>query len=201
MKLFFKKAFSLVEISIVLIVIALLISGIISGKSLITNAKINIINSELETLKIAIDNYVEDNKIADLSEINIGSLINNGYLDENAYIEYNYKYISGYDDNGNYQISSDSAIAYPSKIAGASWFMKGDIDSYELIIGSKSSKQSPTTQSVYNLLNSVGSIFDEKFCNVYVKKYSNEKANQTIFYNIDYSHNNKCNIQIIVNTL
>ncbi len=53
----FKSAFSLVELSIVLIIIGLLISAVIGGKALIDEAKIITIRNELEELRTAAREY------------------------------------------------------------------------------------------------------------------------------------------------
>ena len=75
-----KKGFSLVELSIVLIIVALLVSGVISGRSLINNSRVNLINSEYTTLKIAIRTYIDNNNIRNYTStnINFASLINDG---------------------------------------------------------------------------------------------------------------------------
>ena len=91
----FKKAFSLIEISIVLIIVALLVAGIVSGKSLITNARMNVLNSELTTLQIAMKNYINNNNLSfegfestdPDKQFSIKDLVNDGYLEDDNHIE------------------------------------------------------------------------------------------------------------------
>ncbi len=59
----FKSAFSLVELSIVLIIIGLLIGAVISGKALIDQAKIITIRNEFEEIKNAVSLYIHDRGI------------------------------------------------------------------------------------------------------------------------------------------
>ena len=57
MKLSGKKGFTLVELSIVLVVIGLLIGGILVGQSLVESAKINSVIKQFQQIDIAIGNF------------------------------------------------------------------------------------------------------------------------------------------------
>lgn len=158
MKLNFTKAFSLIEISIVLIVISLIIGCIVGGKSLLIRAKINIIISELDSFKIAIRDYVITNKITNIGLIDNGNidyipcfstLIDNGYLYEsNNFIK---------------NIDSCNKEYYNSKLSSTGWFIDyGDnfillslanIDSYK--------------DNANNLIATI----DDKVCKQFKDKY------------------------------
>ncbi len=109
----FKSAFSLVELSIVLIIIGLLISAVIGGRALIDQAKINVIKSELETIRIALANYINDGQPLNTESVEydgpaIGpeELINAGYLEDPGLIVHN-----GYNDH-----------VYKSKVSNNAWY-------------------------------------------------------------------------------
>jgi len=52
-----KRGFSLVEISIVLVIISLVIAGVIGGRSLIDNSKLQQVISDVNNFKIAVQQY------------------------------------------------------------------------------------------------------------------------------------------------
>ena len=51
------KAFSLIELSIVLIIIGLLVAGIIGGKSLVENAKLKSMMNEVRNAKQGLNTF------------------------------------------------------------------------------------------------------------------------------------------------
>lgn len=53
-----KKGFTLVELSIVLVIIGLLISGLLVGQSMITATKVSTLTREVSSYKIAISNFI-----------------------------------------------------------------------------------------------------------------------------------------------
>ena len=153
-----KKGFSLVELSIVLIIVALLVSGVIGGRSLINSSKINLINSEYTTLKIALRSYIDNNnaRVYTTDKVNFDTLIENGYLDENS----NFSAISA--------SSSKEKEGYPSKISGANWYYKYDEakEQFVLILAS-------TTDNAKGVL-------DEKLCSQFTGRFgTNEKVLKT----------------------
>lgn len=54
---FFNKGFSLVELSVALVIIALIVTGAISGMTLIRSAELRAIISEIEEYKVQVDNF------------------------------------------------------------------------------------------------------------------------------------------------
>ncbi len=52
-----KRGFTLIELSIVLVIISLIVGGVIGGKSLINSARIQNAISDVEGLKVAINNF------------------------------------------------------------------------------------------------------------------------------------------------
>lgn len=159
MKLNNKKGFSLVELSIVLIIVALLVSGVIGSRSLINNSKINLINSEYTTLKIAIRSFIDNNnaRVYTADKINFETLIENGYLDDSS------NFVAGGD-----LLDSKEKEGYPSKISGANWYYKYDQDneSYVLVLASTGG-------------NTRG-ILDEKLCAQFASRFgTNEKVLKT----------------------
>ncbi len=107
----FKSAFSLVELSIVLIIIGLLISAVISGKALIDQAKINVIMREVETIRMALLNYIDDGKslttmFSGNIKMNIDQLLDTGYLPYDGTVVNN-----GYSDH-----------VYKSKVSNNAWY-------------------------------------------------------------------------------
>lgn len=147
-----KKGFSLVELSIVLIIVALLIAGVISGKSLINNSKMNLINSEFNTLKVALRTYIDNNGLSDYSKIVFEDLISDGYLDE--YNDYK---------SGN--------IYYTSKVAGAAWYYTVDDNgNISLILGKTSGTSIPQDTDT--------GVIDGKFCKQFGSKFSGVKTSE-----------------------
>ena len=87
-----KSGFSLVELSLVLIIVALIISAVVSGKSLVQNSKLTLLHSEMQTLKIALGNYINDNQLGSFtagSDVNLYSLMDEGYLEDKTVTAYN----------------------------------------------------------------------------------------------------------------
>lgn len=86
-----KSGFSLVELSLVLIIVALIISAVVSGKSLVTNSKLTMLHSEMQTLKIALGNYINDNQKSSFiagTDISLYYLMNDGYLEDKTVVNY-----------------------------------------------------------------------------------------------------------------
>ena len=75
-----KKGFSLVELSIVLIIVGLIIAGVMGSKSLIENAKVNVLVSEIQTMTTAINNYINDYKPIDATSITPANLVSQDYV-------------------------------------------------------------------------------------------------------------------------
>ncbi len=74
----YHNAFSLIELSIVLIIIGLLVAGITGGQSLIDSARARAVMNEVENYRRAIDIYFAANgKLP-------GDKLNNGKLGENS---------------------------------------------------------------------------------------------------------------------
>ena len=153
MKINNKKGFSLVELSIVLIIVALLIAGVISGKSLINNSKMNLINSEFNTLKVALRTYIDNNNLSDFAGITFKDLIADGYLDE--YNDYN-----------------SANKHYVSKVAGAAWYYEADASGNITLTFAKSSASGNTDGK------SIGMV-EGKFCKQFGSKFSGVKASIT----------------------
>lgn len=117
-----KSGFSLVELSLVLIIVALIISAVVSGKSLVTNSKLTMLHSEMQTLKIALGNYINDNQKSSFlagTDIMLYDLMNDGYLEDKTVVNY----------DGN-EITSSSAkksekVIFKSKYSGGAWQYAG----------------------------------------------------------------------------
>lgn len=160
MKINNKKGFSLVELSIVLIIVALLVSGVVGGRSLINNSKINLINSEYTTLKIAIRSYIDNNNLREYAadKINFKTLIDNGYVDDNS----NFVAVTAS------TVVSKEKEGYPSKINGANWYYSYDATGGNYILTLASSS------------NNTKGILEEKLCNQFAGRFgSNEKVLKT----------------------
>lgn len=150
----FKKAFSLIEISIVLIIVALLVAGIVSGKSLITNARMNVLNSELTTLQIAMKNYINNNNLSfegfestdPDKQFSIKDLVNDGYLEDDNHIEL-----------------EDTSYCYKSKTNDNCWKFGGYTEIPSDAFG-KNRK--------YAFVLSLNNKIDRKLCNQFSKKFS-----------------------------
>ncbi len=93
----FKSAFSLVELSIVLIIIGLLISAVIGGRALIDEAKVKIAIKEFETILIALQQYEsipeapENKHLCGSKQYDIRTftrLKDLGLIDKNKYVQY-----------------------------------------------------------------------------------------------------------------
>lgn len=171
MKLNNKKGFSLVELSIVLIIVALLIAGVISGKSLINNSKMNVINSEVNTLKIALRSYIDNNGIINYDnstgngKISLYNMIEEGYLDEPK----------------NYSGTSVLDKCYPSKISGGCWYYQYNNGNsrFELTLASKVDQVSGSK-----------SILDSKLCTQFMKKFTNNSSKSSKHNAIESSCDN-----------
>ena len=117
-----KSGFSLVELSLVLIIVALIISAVVSGKSLVQNSKLTLLHSEMQTLKIALGNYINDNQLGSFlagTDVNLYDLMNEGYLEDGTVTTY----------KGS-EITSDKAKKtsdiFKSKYSGGVWQYAGD---------------------------------------------------------------------------
>lgn len=133
MKLNNTKGFSLMELSIVLIVVALLIAGVISGKSLIQSAKMNVIKSEMETLKIATRMYVDSYGEA-ITDFAAGTSA--GDFKKNEIISINNMFLKGYLDgtgNSSESISEDATYKSTSE-AGAKWYYAGEAAAIKFVL-------------------------------------------------------------------
>lgn len=53
----YKLGFTLLELSIVLVIIGLIVGGVVAGQNLIRNAELNSIHSNFTQIKIALNNY------------------------------------------------------------------------------------------------------------------------------------------------
>lgn len=106
-----RSGFSLFEIAIVLTVIAVLISCVVSGKVLLDGAKMNLMYSEINSIKLALIAFINDNNITENSiykkdlygtyNIGILDLANSGYIKKDkvigdAYTPYYQSKIGGY---------------------------------------------------------------------------------------------------------
>ena len=117
-----KSGFSLVELSLVLIIVALIISAVVSGKSLVQNSKLTLLHSEMQTLKIALGNYINDNQKSSFiagTDINLYDLMNEGYLEDKTVVNYD-----------NTEITTNSAktsekVIFKSKYSGGVWQYAG----------------------------------------------------------------------------
>ena len=92
-----KKGFSLVELSIVLIIIGLLVGGVTGGSKLIQNAKLNSVMSELQQYQTAYQTFIltYDGKPGDITDAKsywTSANLANG--NGNGEIDGNYKYSS-----------------------------------------------------------------------------------------------------------
>ena len=120
-----KSGFSLVELSLVLIIVALIISAVVSGKSLVQNSKLTLLHSEMQTLKIALGNYISDNQKSSFiagTDIMLYDLMNDGYLEDKTVVNY----------DGN-EITSSSAkksakVIFKSNYSGGAWRYAGTKD-------------------------------------------------------------------------
>ena len=116
-----KSGFSLVELSLVLIIIALIISAVVSGKSLVTNSKLTMLHSEMQTLRIALGNYINDNQksaFTNVTDVSLYDLMSDGYLEDDT--------VKTYAD-----ADASSAAAtdiFKSKYSGGAWQYAGTAD-------------------------------------------------------------------------
>ena len=125
-----KSGFSLVELSLVLIIVALIISAVVSGKALVQNSKLTLLHSEMQTLKIALGNYVNDNKLVSFKlgtekgEINLYSLMDQGYLEDGSVVNYDGAAFST-TSSGKNKIKK---AMFKSKYSGGAWQYAGNTD-------------------------------------------------------------------------
>ena len=117
-----KSGFSLVELSLVLIIVALIISAVVSGKSLVTNSKLTMLHSEMQTLKIALGNYINDNQKSSFAvgtDINLYDLMNDGYLEDKTVVNYNGSEIT------SSSVKKSARVIFKSKYSGGVWQYAG----------------------------------------------------------------------------
>ena len=145
-ELYNKKGFSLLETAIVLVIVSIVISGIFATDTLLKTARINLINSEFETLNSAKKFYLKDNRgIVNLSEnnVNFEQLVKQGYLEANK----------------NFSPNLDKTKeCYPSKLKGACWY-RTYIEQEEYFI--LASLNDPAT-----------GVIDSNLCNQFLKKFN-----------------------------
>ena len=121
-----KSGFSLVELSLVLIIVALIISAVVSGKSLVTNSKLTMLHSEMQTLKIALGNYINDNQKSSFlagTDINLYDLMNDGYLEDKTVVKFNGSEIKSSDGSS---VKNKTSNIFKSKYSGGVWQYAGD---------------------------------------------------------------------------
>lgn len=118
-----KSGFSLVELSLVLIIVALIISAVVSGKSLVTNSKLTLLHSEMQTLKIALGNYINDNQKSSFiagTDIMLYDLMNDGYLEDKTVVNYDGNEIT------SSSVKKSAKVIFKSKYSGGAWRYAGD---------------------------------------------------------------------------
>ncbi len=145
------KGFSLVELSIVLIIIGLLIAAVISGKALINSAKLAVIKSELETIKIATRNYTDTYDISDYTAAATADKLKNEkismyHLSNSGYLE------------GSLTADDNVEAGLTSKVTGNAWYYVGDSSVMAFDLASASSKTTPA--------------LDYAICSQFAGKYS-----------------------------
>ncbi len=132
-----KSGFSLVELSLVLIIVALIISAVVSGKSLVQNSKLTLLHSEMQTLKIALGNYISDNKLVSFKlgtekgEINLYNLMDQGYLEDGSVVNYDGTAISATSSNKE----KTKKAMFKSKYSGGAWQYAGDANDVKVQFG------------------------------------------------------------------
>ena len=147
-----KSGFSLVELSLVLIIVALIISAVISGKSLITNSKLTVLNSEMQTLKIALGNYINDEGITDYSEEKIFfNLMDKGYLEGKSITTY----------AGATSTVGAKTDIFKSKVNGGAWQYAAVAADPQINFGKVAATDGAMT-----------ALLDETVANNFVKKYA-----------------------------
>ena len=117
-----KSGFSLVELSLVLIIVALIISAVVSGKSLVQNSKLTLLHSEMQTLKIALGNYISDNQLSSFlagTDISLYNLMNEGYLEDKTVFQ---------KDGTTVSTASDPTDIFKSNYSGGIWRYVGTKD-------------------------------------------------------------------------
>ena len=121
-----KSGFSLVELSLVLIIVALIISAVVSGKSLVQNSKLTLLHSEMQTLKIALGNYINDNQLGSFAvgtDINLYNLMDEGYLENKTVTTFNGSEITSGDTSS---VKNKKSNIFKSKYSGGVWQYAGN---------------------------------------------------------------------------
>ena len=155
-----KSGFSLVELSLVLIIVALIISAVVSGKSLVQNSKLTLLHSEMQTLKIALGNYINDNQIGSFeagTNITLYNLMEQGYLEEGTV----------YNTTGTaVSVAANKDDVFKSKYSGGIWRYIGTKD--DVIV--KFGKFKKTTDGTVD--GKMERLLDTKMARLFVNKYS-----------------------------
>ena len=167
-----KSGFSLVELSLVLIIVSLIVSAVISGKSLITNAKLTVLNSEMQTLRIAFGGFVSDNGTIDYTKISLYDLMDQGYLDTGTVL------CNDGENKGKQSTTASEKDIYKSKLTGAAWNYVGKADAIAPMFGATSDP------------GNVGYL-DTNAANSFVKKYERKGSIEITLKDIADS-NKKC---------
>ena len=169
-----KKGFSLFEIGMVLTIIAVLISCVAGGKALLDSAKMNLIHSEMNTIKLALMTFIKDNNMLEnfiYNEtaggdypINMLDLTASGYLQKNKA-----------KNNGG---SSGMMSRYESKNGGY-WYLTSTYDSEvenevpTLILTSSLEEEKP--------------IMSEILCQKFLNKFSIDDIDDTTKMEEDFA--------------
>ena len=176
-----KSGFSLVELSLVLIIVALIISAVVSGKSLVQNSKLTLLHSEMQTLKIALGNYINDNQLGSFlagTDVNLYDLMNEGYLEDGTVTTY----------NGS-EITSDKAKKtsdiFKSKYSGGVWRYAGTKD-YVIVKFGKLKKEDDGS-----VKGGIEQLLDTKMVKIFKNKY--EKAGSIEIENKNYQNADSSN--------
>jgi prepilin-type N-terminal cleavage/methylation domain-containing protein len=157
--LYSKKGFSLLETSVVLVIVSITITSIFTTDTLLKKARINLINSEFETLDTAKEFYLKDNLgTVDFSEnnINFEKLIKQGYLEANK----------------NFLPNTDKTKeCYPSKLKSGCWYRSYNEQREYFILASLNSADVGVLDS--NLCTQFLNKFNKKIKNVEIDKQNN----------------------------
>ena len=110
----------------VLIIVALIISAVVSGKSLVQNSKLTLLHSEMQTLKIALGNYINDNQLGSFAvgtDINLYNLMDEGYLENKTVTTFNGSEITSGDTSS---VKNKKSNIFKSKYSGGVWQYAGN---------------------------------------------------------------------------
>ena len=171
-----KSGFSLVELSLVLIIVALIISAVVSGKSLVQNSKLTLLHSEMQTLKIALGNYINDNQKSSFiagTDINLYDLMNEGYLEDKTVTKFGGSEIKSSATSG---IKNNKSNIFKSKYSGGVWKYAGDANDVIVKFGKlKKTNDGSVTEVMEQLLTTnQATIFKNKYEKAGAIKIENE---------------------------